>query len=386
MPIPKFIQLHLALQYSVVNLNRDSDGIPKAISYGGVLRNRMSSQAIKRQLRFAEGPYSLMDLADPENPDPGVRSKEIVTQLIIRPLRATEIASEEVLLAVEQVFQTEIYGRQGNRPENRQLQFLGHHEIRYFANNARAAATEHPDDPEAATAAAQAFFETHKANIRILLELSRIPGGMTNAMFGRMVTSDYASGGLAAIEVAHAITPHAAIPEIDYLVALDDLTKQGGHISEDELNSGIYYLYAVVNLPQLIANIESCHPTEWLEADRSLAADAVHNLTLLMATNISGAKRGSTAGYTYASFILAEAGERQPRSLAGAFQIPTQPTTHSVADAMFRKLDSIERNFGAHEARRFMPDLDMTGNGITECSALELAEWLRSSIIAGEAQ
>ena len=73
----------------------------------------------------------------------------------------------------------------------------------------------------------------------------------------------------------------------------------------------------VLDLHRIGAEID-----EWLSesADREMAAVVVDHLIHLIATVSPGAKKGSTAPYTYADLLLVEAGERQPRTLANAFR------------------------------------------------------------------
>src|SRR3984957_6397236 len=49
-----FLQLHLLTTYPPSNPNRDDLGRPKTAMIGGALRQRISSQAIKRALRTSE--------------------------------------------------------------------------------------------------------------------------------------------------------------------------------------------------------------------------------------------------------------------------------------------------------------------------------------------
>ena len=87
-------------------------------------------------------------------------------------------------------------------------------------------------------------------------------------------------------------------------------------IQETELTSGLFYGYVVVDLPGLLKN---------LNGDAELAGRVLHNLVYLIAEVSPGAKLGSTAPYGRASFVLLEAGDRQPRSLAEAYcrAVPT---------------------------------------------------------------
>ena len=48
-----FLNLHVLVTTSVANPNRDDTGAPKQVTYGGVARQRMSSQAMTRSKRLA---------------------------------------------------------------------------------------------------------------------------------------------------------------------------------------------------------------------------------------------------------------------------------------------------------------------------------------------
>ena len=73
------------------------------------------------------------------------------------------------------------------------------------------------------------------------------------------------------------------------------------------------YTYACVNAALLKEN---------LDGDSALAARAAGALAEALATATPSGKRNSFAHQTFASFVMAESGHRQPRSLAGAFFRP----------------------------------------------------------------
>ena len=143
-----------------------------------------------------------------------------------------------------------------------------------------------------------------------------LPAGLASALFGRMVTSDTDANITAPVHVAHAFTVHAEEAESDYFTAVDDLSGEepgADTIQETELTSGLFYGYVVVDVPMLLSN---------LGGDTVLAGRVMHNLIYLIAEVSPGAKLGSTAPYGRASFMLLEAGDRQPRSLAEAYPRP----------------------------------------------------------------
>jgi CRISPR system Cascade subunit CasC len=152
--------------------------------------------------------------------------------------------------------------------------------------------------------------------------LKVLAAGLDTAMFGRMVTSDMFARVDAAVSVAHAFTTHEAHAENDYFTAVDTLKADdpeqdggAGLINEQELTSGVFYLYAVIDMAQLRAN---------LGEQAGDAEKIARSLVDAMATVSPGAKRGSTAPYARAELVLLERGAEQPRTLANAFLNPVR--------------------------------------------------------------
>ncbi len=318
----RFLQIHVLHSYPAVLLNRDDSGLAKRLPFGGTVRTRVSSQSLKRHWRVAEGEHALSAIPGAKE---AVRSREVVTKQVMRPIRARSEASSEVLDAIEAEFQKAVYGDKGTERRQRQPLLLGQPEIEYLRSEAEKIALGAPSDAKAAKTAAGDFLKGVRSNMKQLREATRLPGGLISALFGRMVTSDPEANIDAAIHVAHAFTVHEEESESDYFSVVDDLRDAdedagAGHIGDTELTSGLFYGYVVVDLPALVSNIEGCPSTAWLDAatDRSLAAAVVERLCHLIATISPGAKLGSTAPYGWARWMLVEAGGRQPRSLANA--------------------------------------------------------------------
>jgi CRISPR system Cascade subunit CasC len=72
-----------------------------------------------------------------------------------------------------------------------------------------------------------------------------------------------------------------------------------------------------------------------------------------------GAKLGSTAPHSYASLVLGEAGEEQPRTLANAFLDPVRVTSRSSGllrgsyEALACHLRDLDRTYGPYGARKY---------------------------------
>ena len=356
MTTPRFLQIHTLHSYPAALLNRDDSGLAKRMPFGGAVRTRISSQCLKRHWRVAEDEFALHNIPNAEE---AVRSRDIVSRRVMEPLRNANNASEKVFTAVEETFQKGVYGDKGTDRDSRQPLLLGLPEVEFLQKKAQAVCADHPNDAEAARAAAAELFKGQRSNFRAFRETASLPGGLEGALFGRMVTSDPAANIDAAIHVAHAFTVHQEESESDYFSVVDDLQGDeddpgAAHIGDMELTAGLFYGYVVVDLPGLVSNLEGCDAQAWDNADKSLAGKVVEHLVHLIATVSPGAKLGSTAPYAYADLMLIEAGSRQPRSLANAFRTPTQAQTSRAAGALAQYLDKLDNAYGVRETRRVM--------------------------------
>jgi len=208
-----------------------------------------------------------------------------------------------------------------------------------------------------------------------------------------MVTSDVLASRDAAVYVAHAFTVHEAQVENDYFTVVDDLLREQGEagsagIFDTELASGLYYGYLVVDVPQLVANLEGVQIKDWAAISteqRALAGRVVQSLLHLVATVSPGAKRGSTAPFEWAKFMLVEAGDWQPRSLAGAFQNALPLRQNALRQAAVQRLaDEVERMdaaYGAPLARRFLAVDDVTIPGAQRLPLKALADWAQEPVV-----
>lgn len=385
MTIPRFIQIHSLHSYSAALLNRDDTGLAKRLPYGGVTRTRISSQCLKRHWRMADDPHNVQNI---EGAQESVRSREIVSKEVIEPLGL----SEDMQKIIEPVFQKAVYGDKGETQKGRQPLLLGQPEIDWLREQARNLVNEAGGDSAKAKELCKGWTKAYKKNIEAMRENTRLPGGLAAALFGRMVTSDPEANIDAPIHVAHAFTVHQAEEESDYFSVVDDLKYEGedagaAHIGETDLNSGLFYGYVVIDVPGLVSNLAGVAAGDWLapETDRAMAADIAHHLIHLIAEVSPGAKLGATAPYGYAELMLVEAGERQPRSLSGAFRTPCSPRTDEAVSALSGHLQKLDDAYATGEARRFMA-LDETGlPGAQKLALPELAGWIGQIIKNGEA-
>ena len=377
MPDARFLQIHTLHGYPAALLNRDESGLAKRMTYGGTVRTRISSQCLKRHWRTAEGPHALHAV---KGATAAVRSRDIVTRRIIEPL-ASAGHDPAVIEALEPTFQRVVYGNRGTTRDSRQALLLGEPEIEYLAAEAARLARTSGNDGEAAQKAVTSWMKSARANLRALADATTLPAGLAAALFGRMVTSDPQANLEAAVHVAHAFTVHAEESESDYFTVVDDLRHENedegaAHINETEITAGLFYGYVVVDRGTLLRN---------LGGDTDMAAAIGEQLVHLIATVSPGAKRGSTAPYSYTSWVLAEAGDRQPRSLAEAFREPCAPSAGEAEEAAHRHLANLDRMFGTGEARRSASLSYRETPGSDAVTLEELARWAGEALRTGNA-
>lgn len=365
---PRFIQIHTLHTYPAALLNRDDAGLAKRLPLGNAMRTRISSQCLKRHWRKAEDRFALKELDLPM----AVRSRgtlELIRQRIINGGVSEQMAQT----AVESMRNAGLVDRAGRDRSGEdalktgQAVLMGMAEIDYLVDRCTNLAKEAADEGALRTAVAK-MLKDEKKNIEALKHGS----GLESALFGRMVTSDVLASRDAAVYVAHAFTVHAAQVENDYFTVVDDLNVESGELGsagifDTELASGLYYGYVVVDVPQLVENLEAIERTHCFAAGtppdkRALAGKVVEHLLHLIATVSPGAKRGSTAPFDWAKFVLVEAGDWQPRSLAGAFHdaLPTEtqdgepPIRQRAIDRLSDEIGKMDAAYGAPLARRFM--------------------------------
>ena len=385
----RFLQLHWLASYPGALLNRDEAGLGKRLPFGGVTRGRVSSQSLKRHWRLAGADSLEQAEANPRalqnlNVPMGVRTKRAVEEKIMPRALELQPAGDKVRVAVEAVLLRGLHGKDATDAKKRQALYFGEPEIEFLAGLAAGALAA--ADAEAAGKALDERLQDQRANLRAL----KHGAGLGAALFGRMVTSDRAANRDAAIHVAHAMTVHAMERELDYMTVVDDLARAdeeehagSAGMFDMELTSGLYYGYVVVDIELLISN---------LGGDREIAAGVVENLVHLVAQVSPGAKKGSTAPYSWAELMLIETGAQQPRSLANAFRDPVPlPARNGLlamaAEAMGNHVARLDEAYGAHADRRQLAVEDAAAlSGIERVNLDMLGNWTAGCVRNGGAR
>lgn len=335
-----FVQLHLLTSYPPANLNRDDLGRPKTARMGGAERLRVSSQSLKRHWRTADAFQQALA------GHLGTRTKRLAQEHAYDPLVAAGIPEKKALAWARTI--AEQFGKpQKDGAYTEQLVHV---------------TPEEQADVDALTATLIAEQRAPEAE-----ELQLLRNGATAvdiALFGRMVAAEPGHNVEAACQVAHAISVHRVTIEDDYFTAVDDLNQDdedrgAAHIGETGFAAGVFYSYICIDCEQLTKN---------LGGDRELAQQALTALTEAATTVAPSGKQNSFGSRAYASFVLAEKGDQQPRSLAVSFLKPVGGNDY-LADAtsvLRQQADNFDQAYGACADARYTLDVAQGEGSLSE--------------------
>lgn len=301
----RFIQLHLLSFYPSSNLNRDDLGRPKTAQIGGTNRLRISSQSLKRAWRTSDL------FIDSLTGNIGRRTKnmgiEIYNKLVEGDLEKKKAIKYGRIIA-------EVFGKskgedKTKKDENKNiLQELEIEQLAHFT----------PEEENAINALVKKIVETKeepsKEDLNLLIKKHT---ASDVAMFGRMLAGAPDFNTDAAVQVAHAITINKVQMEDDFFTAVDDINlgedSGAGHMGSTEFGAGVFYLYICIDRGLLLENLSN---------DKVIYEKTMRAL-VDCATQISPTgKQNSFASRSRASYVLAEKGNQQPRTLASAFIKP----------------------------------------------------------------
>jgi CRISPR system Cascade subunit CasC len=280
-----YLNIHVLRPIAAANPNRDDQGAPKTIVYGGTTRGRLSSASLNRAARVGF-----------EEASPADRT--------VRSAHTAQRIAERVA---------------GNDSPDEKL-------VAYIAKQVGALTTNSEDAKdtlvwlEAAkvdSLIAEAAAKFADEGDLTIADLDRTTA-LSVAMFGRMFAAQPDLQMEAALATAHAITTHSALTEIDYFTAVDDdpTAAQGagaGHIGLKMLTSGVYYSYMALERAELHRN--------WLNIG---ATDAPERLALFWRHLLSATPTGMNSKAPVASLpaLVVAIESSQPGSLAAAFEKP----------------------------------------------------------------
>jgi CRISPR system Cascade subunit CasC len=304
-----FVQLHFLTFYPPANLNRDDTGRPKTAIVGGAERLRISSQALKRAVRTSDVFKAKLTghLAS--------RTQRLGEEIRLH-LLDKKMDEKEALAVARKI--AGLFGKledeKADHPSYiRQLAFIS------------------PNERNAAFALADKALAGEVIEPQSDLVIAKVDTAADLAMFGRMLADNPDFNREAAVQVAHAFTTHRVTVEDDFYTAVDDLKKPAedagaGFVGELGFGSGLFYLYVCIDTDLLVRNLDT-HDV--------VAKSAIAALTEALATVSPGGKQASFASRARASYLLAEKGSQQPRTLGLAFARPVVDTDY-LAESISR--------------------------------------------------
>ena len=341
----RFVQLHVLTSYPPSNLNRDDTGRPKTALMGDALRLRISSQSQKRAWRTSD----IFETALAGHI--GTRTKDMGkhTHTMLVAAGVTDKNAREWARKIVGKFGKLKSDKKSDKDEDLQIEQLAH-----FS----------PEEVEAIEQLARGCASRNAGPAEDELSLLRSPRKAADiAMFGRMLADSPAFNMEAAVQVAHAITVHKSAVEDDYFSAVDDLNngltdKGAAHIGERSYGAGLFYLYICIDRALLVENLGG----DKALADKALQA-FIHAVTKVSPTGM----QNSHASRAYASYVLAEKGDQQPRSLAQAYLKPVKPfegedILEKAVRAIESRRDNFDKVYGACADARYSINAE-TGEG-----------------------
>lgn len=322
-----FIQLHLLTAYPPANLNRDDMGRPKTAIMGGVKRLRVSSQSLKRTWRTSD---LFLNALDGHH---GKRTKKIgaIAMQQLGDKGVDEKKAREWAVEIGKIFGDVAKGE----VETSQLVHIG------------------PNEQQAVDELVERLAAEDRGPEKEELELlNSKPAAVDIALFGRMLAASPRYNVEAACQVAHAITVHGAEVEDDYFTAVDDLNagdehRGAAHVGETGFGAGLFYTYICIDRDQLVHN---------LDGQTALADDAIAALVEAAARTSPKGKQNSFGSRAHASYILAEKGDAQPRSLAASFLRPVtgQQQDQAAIDKLEAQALAFDQAYGPGASGRFV--------------------------------
>lgn len=320
----RFVQLHVLTSYGPSNLNRDDTGRPKSAVVGNAMRLRISSQSQKRAWRTSDA------FAAALAGHLGTRTKRIGKEAFDLLVGAGVAVKEarEWARAIAGCFGKLKAEKKSDKDEDLEIEQLAHIS---------------PEEREAVHALVKLCAERGSGPSQDEVALLRKPRRAVDiAMFGRMLADSPEFNVEAAVQVSHAITVHRSSVEDDYFSAIDDLNANAvnaSHIGEHGYGAGLFYLYVCINRELLKDN---------LGGDEALTAKALSAFVQALTTVSPTGMQNSFASRAYASYVLAEKGDQQPRSLAEAFLQPVGPSPdEGLLERAVSKLEKRRAQFDA---------------------------------------
>lgn len=324
-------------------INRDDTGAPKSAIFGGVPRQRVSSQSWKRAIRS----YFEKNV-DPESV--GDRSKRLPEKIAKLVENHDGWDTERAIKQVSDLFKAAGISTEVDSKRIKELEKSDAEDKKELIKEARYPRTKYLIflSPQQIDRAVRAIVDADgekikKAEAKEILDTQH---SVDMAMFGRMIADDAAFNVDAAVQVAHALGIHSSAPEFDYFTAVDDLAEDGeetgaGMIGTVQMMSSTLYRFATVNVAGLTKNLDS---------EENAKQAVVHFVDAFIKSMPTG-KINTFANHTLPELVYVTVRDTRPVSLVTAFEEPVQATDDknlriAGAEALAKEEKEFEENYG----------------------------------------
>jgi len=371
-----FIELHIIQNFPPSNLNRDDVGQPKSTDFGGVIRARVSSQCLKRAIRFAgKDPKdtSAQSVFERYTQVPlGKRTHLIVSALRKRMMAKGKSEEDATQVAIEfaRVYSSKKGKMNNKKPEStavllymseqeldeiaQQLLALDWKELLPAIEAAKAKKSKKDEKEETEEDAEKA---TTKSPLKKMADdwakaTAKRPSAPDIALFGRMLADKPETNIDAACQVAHALSTHAVSRnDIDYFTAVDDLQPKeetgAGFLDVAYFNSACFYRYARIDYELLKKNLAGANDTD-------LPRRTVEAFLRASEAAIPSGKKNSHAQEVRPDLMVAilRSDDSAGWSLVNAFETPVRANQEegllaTSAHALYDEFDDHCERYGA---------------------------------------
>lgn len=350
-----FVELHMIQNFAPSCLNRDESNVPKDCTFGDVRRARISSQCMKRAIRWHPKFTACV------GHDPSLLTKKAKKELV-KLLTADESWKERVAKADATLdrFLGSVLLPISNGETNVQL-FLGRDELQLLVDRlierwdgviklTEQLALPRPKGDSKEDKKKREELDTKASELtKELTDKLKIRTRAADvALFGRMIADRPDLEKDAACQFAHAISTHRVDMSDDFYTAVDDLKESHedpgasmmGHI---DFNSSCYYRYAAIDTGQLLTNV-SGDPKDPMDEDRDLCKRAIEGFIRASVAAIPSGKQNSFAAFNTPSFVFVVVRDGgMPWALQNAFEQPVRVNPHSPSDDDSLSCKSIKR-------------------------------------------
>ncbi len=340
----KTLDIHILQAYPPSNPNRDANGDPKSVVFGGVRRGRISSQSLKRAMRT-----SMEEAANVGILKFGVRTKirDRIEEALAKIMSEDDAASLanatwNLLDGKNTKHAKKISKKRGEEPESAPDE--SDEDTEKSDDNAMLFVDRKtiPAIVEWAQLNQKALLAGDKSLKSKLVAILKEYEAVDIALFGRMIAKAQDASVDGATFVAHAFSVNRLVSEVDFFTAVDDLfireksddgEAQVGMIGQIAYNASVYYRNLVLDIDQLAKNLgESGNPASVESVAKEFLRAAIESYPTGM--NKSHGKPSLPAFV----FVIARNNHRTT-NLCDAFLKPVSPAEdHDVLEVAVRRL------------------------------------------------